>query len=93
MWLQRERSGLVALGYIVGAGDIFQEGLPFLNMNAWQAQILFLLIFGPFVYLGTHFVGRFNVFFMLGLGLTYLAFVYLGFSYVRPGTAIEIELG
>jgi tyrosine-specific transport protein len=74
----------LTLAYIVGAGDIFREGLPFLNMNAWQAQILFLLFFGPFVYLGTHFVGRFNVFFMLGLGLTYLAFVYLGFSYVRP---------
>ncbi len=73
----------LTLAYIVGAGDLIVEALSrSITISAWQGQLLFLALFGPFVYVGTRIVGRLNIFLMLGLGGSYLAFVYLGYSYV-----------
>lgn len=46
-------------------------------------MILFVLIFSPFLFLGARVVGQLNVYLMIGLGLSYLAFVLLGYSYVN----------
>lgn len=74
----------LTLAYIVGAGDLLSEVMKgSMGLQDWQGQILFLLLFGPFVYVGAHLVGRLNLFLMLGLGVSYLIFVVLGFSYVR----------
>lgn len=72
----------LTLAYIVGAGNLIAEAING-AITDWQAQVLFLLIFAPFVYAGAQLVGRFNVFLMLGLGISYLIFVVLGFPYVR----------
>ncbi|HEV8052049.1 MAG TPA: aromatic amino acid transport family protein [Parachlamydiaceae bacterium] len=72
----------LTLAYIVGAGNLVAEAMNG-TVTDWQAQVLFLLIFAPFVYAGAHLVGRFNVFLMLGLGVSYLIFVFLGFPHVR----------
>lgn len=74
----------LTLAYIVGSGDLLTDLMEgSVNLPEWQGQILFLLLFGPFVYAGAHLVGRFNLFLMLGLGISYLIFVVLGFPYVR----------
>jgi tyrosine-specific transport protein len=73
----------LTLAYIVGAGNVFVDVMHGL-LNNWQAQIIFLLLFAPLVYAGAHVVGKLNVFLMLGLGISFFAFVYLGFSYVQP---------
>lgn len=72
----------LTLAYIVGAGNLFVEAMNGALTN-WQAQIFFLLLFAPFVYAGAHVVGRLNVFLMLGLGISYFIFVYLGFSHIQ----------
>lgn len=73
----------LTLAYIVGAGDLITFALKdYISLSEWQGELLFLLIFGPFVYAGTHLVGRLNIFLMLGLGISYLAFVVLGLPHV-----------
>lgn len=73
----------LTLAYIVGSGDLILSLLQgSISLSSWQAQLLFLAIFGPLVYGGAQLVGRLNLFLMLGLGISYFAFVYLGASYV-----------
>lgn len=74
----------LTLAYIVGAGDLITDVMSgTVALKSWQSQIIFLLLFGPFVYAGTRLVGRFNIFLMLGLGISYLAFVVLGAGHVQ----------
>lgn len=74
----------LTLAYLVGVGDLFVEVLSrLIVIKEWQGQILFLLIFAPFVYMGAQVVGRLNLFLMLGLGISYLAFVFLGYPHVQ----------
>lgn len=73
----------LTLAYIVGAGNLLVEVMEgSIDLKQWQAQVLFLLLFAPFVYIGARLVSRFNLFLMLGLGASYLIFVVLGFSHV-----------
>lgn len=72
----------LTLAYIVGIGNLFVEAMDG-SINNWQAQVFFLLLFAPLIYGGAHVVGRLNIFLMLGLGISYLMFVYLGFSHVQ----------
>jgi tyrosine-specific transport protein len=74
----------LTLAYIVGAGDlVLQLFSPFLQLPSWAGQIIFLALFGPFVYVGTRIVGRLNVFLVLGLALSYCIFIYLGAPHVN----------
>lgn len=74
----------LTLAYIVGMGDIvveaFKDRFP---LKEWQGELLFLLFFAPLVYAGARVVGRFNLFLMLGLGISFIVFILLGFSHVR----------
>lgn len=80
----------LTLAYIVGAGDLILEALSGgLSLTEWQGQLLFLLIFGPFVYAGIRLVGPLNIVLMLGLGLSYLIFVVLGVSHVKPNLLLR----
>lgn len=73
----------LTLAYIVGSGDLFVQALSRVTiLQPWQGQLLFLAIFGPFIYAGAKFVGHLNLFLMLGLGLSYLGFVFLGAPHV-----------
>lgn len=73
----------LTLAYIVGSGDLILSLVQGkISLTSWQAQLLFLALFGPLVYFGAHVVGKLNVFLMLGLGISYFAFVYLGAGYV-----------
>lgn len=73
----------LTLAYIVGVGDlmidVFNGALP---LTAWQGQLLFLIMAVPLIYAGARLVGPINIFLMLGLGISYVAFVFLGFSHV-----------
>lgn len=72
----------LTLAYVVGCGGLIAQILPsFIPQN--YGSLIFVLLFGPFVYAGTHVVGRLNVALMLGLGLFYAAFVVLGAPHVN----------
>lgn len=80
------------LAYIVGAGNLVAEVMAgSINLKEWQAQLLFLLMFVPFVYAGARLVSRFNIFLMLGLGISYLCFVYLGYSHVKTDFLLSAD--
>jgi tyrosine-specific transport protein len=72
----------LTLAYVVGCGNLVSQLFPDLVSAKW-GSLLFVLIFGPFVYAGAHVVGRLNVFLMLGLGLFYAAFVVMGLPHVN----------
>lgn len=71
----------LTLAYVVGCGNLISQLFPNF-IPAHFGSLIFVLLFGPFVYAGTHVVGRFNVWLMLGLAIFYFAFVILGFPYV-----------
>ncbi len=74
----------LTLAYIVGSGGLLVEALsPLAQLKAWQGQLLFLILFVPFVYAGARVIGRLNVVMMVGLGASYCAFVVLGAPHVQ----------
>lgn len=72
----------LTLAYIVGCGalvvDLFGGSLP-----SWLGALIFLTVFLPFIYAGTRITGKLNIFFMLGLGVSFSIFVILGFRNVH----------
>lgn len=71
----------LSVAYVVGCGglihDLLQEKIP-----DWAANFLFVIIFAPFIYTGSRLVGKLNVFLMIGLAISYFAFVWIGYRYV-----------
>jgi len=72
----------LTVAYISGCGDLLTQIFPDVIAKEYGA-LLFVLFYAPFVYAGATVVGRINSFFMVGLGVCYLIFVYLGFSHVK----------
>ena len=74
----------LTLAYIVGVGDLLVEAFEgFIHLSSWQGQLLFLLLFSPFIYMGTHILNRLNFILIFGLIASYLIFVYLGAPHVN----------
>jgi tyrosine-specific transport protein len=67
----------LTLAYVVGCGNLVSQLFPEMISERF-GSLLFVLIFAPFVYAGPHIVGRLNVLLMLGLGISYAAFVVMG---------------
>jgi tyrosine-specific transport protein len=76
----------LTLAYIVGCGNMFSHifGLPF-----WLGPLLFVLIFSPFVIAGAFVIDKINTLMMAGLMITFLAFIYLGSSFIQPAQLLE----
>lgn len=72
----------LTLAYVVGCGNLVSQLLPH-YVSSHYGPLIFVLLFGPFVYAGAHVIGRFNVLLMLGLALFYLIFVVLGIPHVN----------
>lgn len=82
----------LTLAYIVGVGDLVVDILGgVIKISEWQGQLLFLMVFAPFIYIGARLVGVLNIYLMLGLGLSYLAFVILGFSHVNSQNLLRMN--
>lgn len=73
----------LTIAYVVGCGNLVVE---FLNHQIpdWLGPLLFTLIFSPLILIHTGLVGRLNIGLMAGLILSYFAFVFIGFKYVKP---------
>lgn len=73
----------LTLAYIVGCGDLvvdlLQKGIP-----EWVGSTAFVILFAPLIFAGARVAGKINVWLMLGLAITYCAFVFLGFRHVNP---------
>jgi tyrosine-specific transport protein len=73
----------LTLAYIVGCGDLVVEALQG-TIPEWVGSLVFVLLFAPLIFAGAHLAGRINVWLMLGLAVTYCAFVFLGYRHVNP---------
>jgi tyrosine-specific transport protein len=62
------------IAHVAGGGGILSEitggALP-----KWGSMIVYVIIFSPIVYLGTHSVDRINLLLMLGVGISYVLFI------------------
>jgi len=73
---------LLMIAYVTGCGQLLFGWFPsYISLSA--APWLFCMFFAPIIWAGTRVAGRINVFLMAGLFLSYFAFLYLGFSYIR----------
>ncbi len=71
----------LTLAYIVGCGNM-ATNLINSSIPAWAGSVLFVLFFSPFVIAGSQVVGRLNFFLMGGLVLSFLGFVWVGYSFI-----------
>lgn len=78
----------LTLAYVVMCGklvgSLFSDFLPM-----WTGPIIFLVIFGPMVYVGARLIGRINIFLMAALIVSFLMFVSLGYSYVKTQNLVQ----
>lgn len=72
----------LTVAYISGCGDLITQIFPGIIPQKYGA-LLFVLFYAPFVYAGAVVVGRINSFFMIGLGVCYFIFVYLGIPHIK----------
>lgn len=82
----------LTVAYTVGCGNmvvnIFDKAIP-----AWSGSVIFISLFGPFVYAGAKLVGKLNIFLMLGLAVSFLVFVWFGHTYVNPANLAHRNWG
>lgn len=74
------------VAYIAGTGSLFVDligGISSIVIPQWQGSLLFILLFGSLIYLGTKSVDWFNRLLMAGLLISYSALVLLGSSHVK----------
>lgn len=74
------------VAYVSGSGQLFADyfhGMTNISIPVWAGSLVFIAIFGLFVYLGTGAVDRFNRLLMLGLVLSYILLVVTGLPYVN----------
>lgn len=82
----------LTLAYVVGCGDLVSQ-LSQGGVSEWVGSVIFIILFAPFVYAGAHIVGKLNIYLMLGLGLSFFAFVYLGYPYVKTDLLLYRDWG
>lgn len=75
----------LTIAYIAGGGHLvgdFFTDILHLNIPSWLGSILFVLIFAPFVVISAYAVDRINRILMVGLIVSFLVFIVIGFSHV-----------
>jgi tyrosine-specific transport protein len=72
----------LTVAYIVGCGNIVTELSQF-HLPDWAGPLVFLLFFAPLILIPTSLAGHLNIYLVIGLALSYLGFVFLGFRYVE----------
>lgn len=77
----------LSIAYISASGSILQTiifdlGGP--SLPTWAGSLLFTVVFGIVIYIGTKPVDYLNRLLMVGLIVSYLALVFLGSFYVKP---------
>lgn len=72
----------VMIAHVVGGGAVLSEITGGVLPN-WLSLILYVLIFSPVVYLGTRWVDRLNICFMLGVAISYFLFIGVSYDHVN----------
>lgn len=72
----------LTIAYIVGCGNLLVE-LTGRTIPNWLGTVIFTALVAPAIFKGTRFISKFNIFMMLGLAISYVAFFVLGASHVK----------
>ncbi|HSW86438.1 MAG TPA: aromatic amino acid transport family protein [Rhabdochlamydiaceae bacterium] len=72
----------VMIAHVVGGGGVLYE-ITEGFIPLWIAALIYVLIFSPVVYLGTKFVDRLNLLIMVGVVITYFAFIGVSYNHVN----------
>lgn len=72
----------LTVAYMVGCGNIIVEVLQNRIPDEW-GPIVFTLIFCSLIFIPTALASHLNVWMIIGLAISYLGFVFLGFQYFR----------
>lgn len=73
---------LLSTAYISGGGELIYEATSF-YISPTIGSLLFCLVLASFVVFGARAVERLNIFFMLGLVITYILLISIGMPYVE----------
>lgn len=73
----------LTLAYIVGCAGLFVELFQG-KIPEWLGAIFVVAVFAPIVIAGARFMGTINAVLMVGLIISYLAFVFLGYDQIDP---------
>lgn len=80
------------VAYVAASGSIFSAILESLfdwHVASWVASLIFTLVFGWIIYLGTRPVDLLNRILMAGLIIAYLGMIALGISRIHPKLLLE----
>ncbi len=72
----------VMIAHVVGGGDVLRE-ITGNAIPSWLSAILYVAIFSPIVYLGTHSVDRLNLCLISGVAITYILFIVFSIGHVN----------
>lgn len=72
----------LTLAYVVGGGELVAGALSH-RISSQMGALLFVAVFGSMVFYGARVVGKMNLPLMFGLAVTYCAFIFLGYRYVK----------
>jgi tyrosine-specific transport protein len=73
---------MIMIAHIVGGGSILNEIFPG-QLLPWQSTLIYVLLFSPIVYLGTHTVDRINILMFSGVLLSYFSFIFISYNHVN----------
>jgi tyrosine-specific transport protein len=86
-WLLYLFIGYASLvAYTAGGGELFAafiHKLVGVEISHTVALVLFVVIFGTIIYLGNIIVGRVNTLLMIGLGISYILLIGIGFGHIQ----------
>lgn len=73
----------LTVAYMIGCANIIVE-LSQHRIADWLGPPIFVVLFAPLILIPTVWASHLNIWLVAGLALSYLGFVFLGFSYVQP---------
>jgi tyrosine-specific transport protein len=71
----------VMIAHVAGGGDVLSE-ITNGAISPQLSMVIYVLIFSPIVYMGTHSVDRLNMVLMLGVAVSYLLFIMVSYGHV-----------
>jgi len=82
----------ITIAYVSGGGELVQD-LVDDRISHWTGTLFFVGFFAPFVWIGAGAVDRINRLFMVGLAISYFAFLIFGFKHVRVDFLFKKDWG
>lgn len=78
------------VAYLVGCGNLVTEFTSH-ALPDWSGSIIFAVLFAPLILIPTAMAGRLNTWLVAGLAISYFAFVFLGFRYVKTDLLTYVD--